>query len=243
MKRLAGIVLVLALIALFVRLGFWQLSRAKEKRSLLNAYNERITQAPLSQLPTETQAEQARYRRVSIVGRYDATRQILLDNQVYNGRTGYQVLTPLWPANGDCAVLVNRGWVPAAPSRSELPGVAIAHAETQADGRIDHFPSVGLRLKGADELSQGYPVVVQVVDAAQLSLSTGFCLLPYQVLLAPDAGEGYVREWKMQHIDPDKSLGYAFQWFALSAGLCAYSAWAALRRQPPQFKKPVDEQR
>lgn len=233
-KRLAAAVLVMAAIALFVNLGLWQLRRAEDKRALLNARSEQTARAPLTLLPGDKAGDGYRYRRVSVAGRYDAVRQVLLDNQVYNGRAGYQVLTPLSPKGGGCAVLVNRGWVPAAPSRSELPTVAIAEADAQVEGIIDHFPSVGLRLKGADQLGSGYPVVVQAVDAAQLSGRFGYCLQPYQILLAPEAGDGYVREWRMQHIDPDKSLGYAFQWFAMAAGLAAYASWIAWRHRPGQ---------
>lgn len=241
-KRLLAIALVLALIALFVRLGFWQLARAEEKRALLDAQNERALLPPLTRLPSDAESAHARYRRVSIAGRYDPARQILLDNQVYNGRAGYQALTPLHPLSGGCAVLVNRGWVPAGADRNALPPVPMTQIEGLVEGRIDYYPSVGMRLQGADQLAPGYPVVVQNLDAAQLAGRLGYCLLPYQIQLAPDAGEGYVREWKMQHIDPDKSLGYAFQWFAMAAGLAIYSAWIATRRPSAQSEQPVDEQ-
>lgn len=236
------IVLVLAFVALFARLGFWQLSRAEEKRALLDAHSQRSQQAPLMRLPMQGDKAQIRYRRIHIAGRFDAARQILLDNRVYNGRVGYQVLTPLQPADGDCAVLVNRGWLPAAPSRSQLPALPITQIEAQVEGVIDEFPSVGFRLKGADALADAYPLVAQNVDATILAKRLGYCLAPYQILMVPGVGEGYVREWKMQHIDPDKSLGYAFQWFALSLGLAAYSAWIALRRRIPSPEKSVDEQ-
>lgn len=229
MKRRLATVLVLLLIALFVRLGFWQLSRVEEKRALLNANNERATQPPLTRLPTDAQAEPFRYRRVSVAGRYDVSQQILLDNQVYNGRVGYQVLTPWFAAGESCAVLINRGWLPAAPMRSQLPELTINQVDATLDGRIDHFPSTGLRLPGAAVLEAGFPVVVQNLDAQLLSSRLGYCLLPYQILMAPEVGEGYVRDWKMQHIDPDKSLGYAFQWFALALGLAGYAAWVAWR--------------
>lgn len=233
MKRLAAAVLVLAGVALFINLGVWQLRRADEKRALLDARERQAAQAPLNGLPDDGAGGDAyRYRRISVAGRYDTTRQVLLDNQVYNGRAGYQVLTPLSPKAGGCAVLVNRGWVPGAPNRSELPTVSIAKADTQVEGIIDHFPAVGLRLKGADALGAGYPVVAQVLDAAQLSVRFGYCLQPYQILLAPEAGDGYVREWRMQHIDPGKSLGYAFQWFAMAAALAAYASWIAWRHRP-----------
>ncbi|TAN48720.1 MAG: SURF1 family protein [Methylococcaceae bacterium] len=229
-KQRWAIVLVLLLVALFVRLGFWQLSRAEEKRALLAANSERAAQPPLTRLPGDEQAEPLRYRKVRLMGYYDAARQVLLDNQVYNGRVGYQVLTPLIASGEPCAVLINRGWVPASPMRSQLPELPMNQLDAQVEGRIDHFQSTGWRLQGADALDSNFPVVAQYVDAEQLSKRLGYCLKSYQILMVPEAGEGYVRDWKMQHIDPDKSLGYAVQWFALALGLAGYSVWVALRR-------------
>lgn len=242
MKRLLAAVLIITCIALFIRLGVWQLQRTEEKQALLDSHSQRMAQAPLNSLPSAMEVEPSRYRRVNVFGHYDAAHQVLLDNQVYNGRVGYQVLTPLRLATGGCAVLVNRGWVPALASRSELPQVPIVQTEAQVNGLIDHFPVSGMRLKGADALSPGYPVVAQSIDAARMSQHLGFCVLPYQILLAAEAGEGYLREWRMQHIDPNQSLGYAFQWFAMALGLALYVLWIVLR---PRFKtkNPVDESR
>lgn len=223
--------LVLAGVALFINLGAWQLRRADEKRALLDARERRAEQPPLAALPGQGW-EDERYRRISLAGQYDADRQVLLDNQVYNARAGYHVLTPLIPREGGCAVLVNRGWVPAGPVRSELPTLTITQADARVEGVIDHFPSVGLRLRGAEALGAGYPLVAQALDAARLSERIGYCLQPYQILLAAQAGDGYVREWRMQHIDPDKSLGYAFQWFAMAAALAVYASWIAWRHRP-----------
>jgi len=58
------------LLPLLIALGFWQLSRAEEKRTLL-AEHEAIEQAPpitLSELFTQTQADG---RRVLLRGRFD----------------------------------------------------------------------------------------------------------------------------------------------------------------------------
>lgn len=222
--------LVIACIALFIRLGFWQLQRAEEKRQLLQSREAQGQLAPLDQPPSEASVEAIRYRRISLFGRYDTARQVLLDNQVYNGRVGYQALTPLIPAGGGCAVLVNRGWLPAGANRATLPELAIGKTESRAEGIIDRFPAVGMKLKGAEALGSGNPLVLQLLDAARLSERFGYCVQPYQILLSPEAEEGYVREWRMSHVDPDKSLGYAVQWFAMAAALFLYAGWITWRR-------------
>ena len=63
----------------------------------------------------------AQFQRVSLQGRFDAAHQFLLDNRSYEGRPGYEVLTPLLRTAGDVA-LIDRGWVPFSGLRSRLPG-------------------------------------------------------------------------------------------------------------------------
>ena len=61
-----------------------------------------------------------RFRTVTLEGTFDARRQILIDNAVHAGRVGYTIVTPLLLADGR-AVLINRGFVVAGPSRAVLP--------------------------------------------------------------------------------------------------------------------------
>ncbi len=61
------------------------------------------------------------YFPARVKGQFEAQYQILLDNRVHEGRVGYDVLTPFRIQNGHMRILVNRGWVPMGPSRSQLP--------------------------------------------------------------------------------------------------------------------------
>ncbi|MBL8270459.1 SURF1 family cytochrome oxidase biogenesis protein, partial [Steroidobacter sp.] len=66
---LVGIVLTLLGVALFMRLGFWQLDRADQKQALLDKHTAGqqtqvdITAGNANQLP--------RYQRAQVTGRYD----------------------------------------------------------------------------------------------------------------------------------------------------------------------------
>jgi surfeit locus 1 family protein len=196
-----------------------QLHRAEEKEALI-ALRQRQAKTPalaLSELPAPP--DELRYRNVTARGVYDAGHQFLLDNQVHAGQVGYFVLTPLRLAGSDHAVLVNRGWVPAPPERTVLPPVTVREASVDVRGTVDHFPSTGLRLSGAEVPAPGWPAVVQLIDAPTLSTLLGYPLLPYQVLLEVSQAEGYVRDWKPANVDPGKNRGYALQWFAFAATL------------------------
>ncbi len=99
-------VLVALLLPLLLGLGFWQLDRAEEKRQLQQEFIERQAQAPINitQLlagPLSPQAignrdEQALHHLpVILQGKWLNDHNILLDNRIYQGRFGYEIITPL----------------------------------------------------------------------------------------------------------------------------------------------------
>lgn len=223
---------VAMLLPLFVSLGFWQLHRAEEKKTLMQQREQRQNEPVLQ--PREALAmKENRYRRVELSGEWDAGHQILLDNQIFNQQAGYQVLTPLRIAGTDDAVLVNRGWVSVGQDRRRLPDVALNQSHAQVSGMIDHFPGVGFKLKGAETPTAGWPAVVQLLDAERLSVHLGYRLLPYQVLLPPDAPGGYVRDWKQASLNPEKSQGYALQWFSFALVLSFLYVWLGFKPKQP----------
>lgn len=207
----------MVVLGLFVSLGLWQLRRADEKKALIAARELRSQDEPLRLTGTETCPDELRYRRVQVTGDYDADHQFLLDNQVHDQQPGYHVLTPLRIAGGSRAVLVNRGWVPLGVNRAELPDIRIRNRHVQVSGLADHFPEVGLRLKGAEIPGPGWPSVVQVPEPERLAERLGYPVLPYQVLLDSSEKEGYVRVWRETRLAPEKNQGYALQWFLFAA--------------------------
>jgi surfeit locus 1 family protein len=115
-----------------VRLGFWQLSRLAEKQAL-NARLRTALAAPAEALPPYppqgAPSESLETARFLARGRFDERYQILLVNRVHGGEPGVEIITPLKPEDGSWAILVNRGWVPAAdaatanPADYPVPGV------------------------------------------------------------------------------------------------------------------------
>lgn len=206
------------LFPIFVSLGIWQLHRAEEKEKLISLHADRHQAGALPLgVPDFPPLDEIRYRHVVVEGRYDQAHQILLDNQIADHQAGYFVLTPFKSRGGGHLLLINRGWVPAGRSRSELPDVAVGGEPTRVRGVIDTFPSVAWRLRGAEIPSAGWPAVVQLLDAAALSRHLGDPVVPYQVLLDPAEPEGYRRNWTADAPNPGKNRGYALQWFAFAA--------------------------
>lgn len=221
---------VVLIVPVLLSLGFWQLGRADEKRALSDRQKVRQIEPAIRLMGEQGSLEELRYRNVEVSGRYDTEHQFLIDNQVANGVVGFFVLTPL-RIDRSRAVLVNRGWIPMGRDRAELPDISLGITDVDVTGMVDHFPSVGYRLQGAEIPTDGWPAVVQVVDEKVLSDRLGYSLLPDQILLDPQHEGGYLRQWKpaAPRMTPEKHVGYAFQWFALTTVLVLFYLWRGFK--------------
>ncbi|MDD4914078.1 MAG: SURF1 family protein [Methylococcales bacterium] len=233
---LFGWVVYLLLMVLLCSLGFWQVKRAEQKTLFLQQQQLAID-APLLNLNLQpildgANLDAVRYQKVVVAGRYDEAHQFLIDNQIMDGKPGYFVLTPFLIDQEKRAILVNRGWVPLGRDRNSLPNVALKTTVLQVNGRINFFPSVGIKLKDAEIPSDGWPSVVQVVNHDVLASRLGYDLYSFQIELDPKASEGYRRNWQVSPIlSPEKHLAYAVQWFGLALTLTALFFWINNRKQ------------
>ncbi|MCX7068138.1 MAG: SURF1 family protein [Methylococcales bacterium] len=208
----------LCLLALLLSLGMWQLGRAQEKRDFLSQQQQAQTveTVPLS-TATEDNADTSRYKKLEVAGRYDTRQQFLIDNQVSEGKVGYFVLTPFMLQGENKGVLVNRGWIAANSDRTQLPDVSMIAESTVITGRANHFPSVGIKLAGAEIPSDTNPSVVQVVDSDILAKKLGYSLFSFQLELDKTQSNGFKREWQTTTLMlPEQHTAYAIQWFALA---------------------------
>ena len=81
--------------ALLLFLGSWQMHRGHEKQGLIQAQNlsEQSDYVELALLINHP-VDSVRYRKVKTTGRFINNATFLLDNQIYQGKIGYHVLTP-----------------------------------------------------------------------------------------------------------------------------------------------------
>ncbi|MDN5871412.1 MAG: SURF1 family protein [Nitrococcus sp.] len=217
-----GIVSTLAValvLPLLAALGVWQLNRAQAARDYLESVEAGHQAAPIhldAGLPDYSKV----HHRVAIArGRYDSAHQFLLDNQVHEARVGYHVLTPLRLAGSDAAVLVDRGWVPAAFDRSVLPDVTVSEKERRVSGIVDKGPSVGIRL-GKTYIGAGdWPRRILYADFKYMAEALPYPIAPYLIRLDPQAPDGFISEPPTPAMGPARHLGYAVQWFALATAV------------------------
>jgi len=231
--KVIPVLLFFVLLVLLLRLGFWQLDRAEEKRIFLQEQQNKmqLSQVPLLKLLAKT--SDIKYRRVRLIGHYDVEHQFLVDNQIHQGQVGYFVMTPFILAENHQTVLVNRGWIKMDKNQKKLPDIEILPTlqDIMVLGVINHFPSVGLVLEGADRPSKGWPSVVQIIDAQKISKKLQRTILDFQVQLAKDQANGYIRDWQVvSRMPPEKHIAYAFQWFALAVTLFLLMLWISCKK-------------
>ena len=211
----------LSFFTLFLSLGVWQVQRADDKQQFLDLEAKRISDSVQLTIETPDNLAQLRYKKASITGKFDTTKQFLLDNQIDTGKAGYFVFTPFKLLNSNKAILVNRGWIPLIEPRATLPNIDFqSENEATLNGRINTFPSIGLKLDGANQPTKTNPAVIGVIDTQVLATLTGYELFNFQLELDANSPNGFKREWAVAKImQPEQHLGYALQWFGLAFAL------------------------
>ena len=226
-------IVYLCLMPLLLALGIWQLDRAEQKKVFLELQEQGVVTETLHLSGViDNNTEALRYRKVDATGSYDESHQFLIDNQISAGKAGYFVLTPFILQGEAKAVLVNRGWIPLNQDRSVLPDLPINKVQTTISGRINNFPSVGIKLAGAEVPTDNWPSVVQVVDSGILAKKLGYPLFQFQVELDKDLANGFKREWLATTIMlPEQHTAYAIQWFALALTLTILFIWYSRKKE------------
>ena len=226
---LFAVAITLAAVALFVRFGFWQLSRAAEKEALQEQYA--AGQQSVVELTAANTAGLAQYQRVSARGHYDSAHQILLDSMPSAmGQPGYRVVTPFELEQGGW-VLVDRGWHRPGATRSDIPDVTVEEGPRAIAGQLSVLPRPGVRLAGSGSTGGGWPRVMNYPEQATIEQALDRKVLPGLVLLNSDQPDGYERAWQArQDFGTGQHLSYAVQWFAFAIAAVVLFVVLGLRR-------------
>jgi cytochrome oxidase assembly protein ShyY1 len=201
------------LMPVLLTLGFWQLDRAEEKRQLQALFEQRVAAGPVLMSQLE-QLPDLHYQAVRLRGEYINEIALLLDNRIYQGRFGYEIITPFQLADSDQIVLINRGWIAGDRSRRTLPEIPAVAGELELLGQI-YIPRREL-MQLADHPQQGWPRVVQKLDVAALANELQQTLFPYSVRLSAGSAGLLQANWMVVNQQPEKHVGYAVQWFAMA---------------------------
>ncbi|MBV8030562.1 MAG: SURF1 family protein [Betaproteobacteria bacterium] len=209
--RLWIVLLAACACAACIALAQWQEARARQKRELAREIDAALASPPIP-LEAGTDASSVAYRRVAARGSYVAAQTLLLDNKLREGRPGYEVVTPFRLAGSDVHVLVDRGWLPAGPSRDVLPEFPTAAGELRIEAlAIPRFPH-------AFELGRPGPGPVrQNVEVEKFVAETGFAAKAIVLEQLSDLHDGLVRDWPRPDVGVAMHESYALQWYSLAA--------------------------
>jgi len=217
----AFVTVVLCIVA-----GNWQHRRMQEKEALQQKIVQAAAMAPVT-LPSDVDDwDPWRFRHVTATGEYDAERQILIDNKVHAGRVGFDVVTP-FRLNDGRAVLVDRGWIAAGPSRAKLPPSSPPAGTVTVSGRVDIPPRHYFEL-GDGKAPSG--ALWEHLDPGRYAKATGMPVLPI-VIDATDASAGaeLAHDFPLPDTGIDRHLSYMVQWYTFAAMAAGLWAWFTFR--------------
>jgi surfeit locus 1 family protein len=145
---------------------------------------------------------------------------------------------PLTQLTGDMPVtefepllIVNRGWIARRGANQPDADISVAGNNRSIRGRVGHLPRVGIRSAEAFVGAGGWPRRAIYPTLEELSAELNEELLPFVLLLGPEADDGYVRRWQPRESGPMMHYGYAFQWFAMAAAVLGILAWRMRKKQ------------
>jgi cytochrome oxidase assembly protein ShyY1 len=195
-----------------MRLGFWQLERAEEKRQWLAQFERagELTEPDFS-LALSDDLSLINGRSVNLAGSLNSEKVWLIDNKVYQGKVGYDVVVRFRAKLADAYVWLNLGWVAAEKYRDHLPDPKLPE-QLQVTGVIKSQQFNQLVLK-KEHPRQHFPKRIQ-------SMSKLFELQPNVLPLVIHADSntvsGMPQIYEPSVMPPEKHQGYAVQWFLLA---------------------------
>lgn len=217
-------------IIILLMLGNWQLSRAQEKETRQEQL-DRLSQQPVISLPTtQIRLEDYQFRQIEVHGTYVPSHTIYLDNKIYRGVVGYQIITPVRLGTSSMHVLINRGWVAAGRTRDQLPNVPTPSDEVRVLGIANSPTQRTLEL--STETVSGR--VWENLHLDRYRQATGLTLQPLVILQQNDVKDGLVRHWSRPDSGATRNLGYAFQWFSMALAVLILYLVLSVKRDRPK---------
>jgi surfeit locus 1 family protein len=231
-----SVLLTVAGVLVFLRLGIWQLHRADYKDELLRRYAAAAS-APVQAFDAvAAQPPKDAYPRVQVQGTYLVDRLYLLDNPKHDNLGGVEVFAPFQPRGQSRLLIVDLGFLPGngTDKTPQLP--PLATGEQTLLGLYEPPPGTGFEM-GGNALAQQtqWPKTSIYFDLDQVAADLRTALCPRVLALDADPASIYVRvhTLDLSSMPPARHRAYAFQWFTFA--LAAVVIFLVLHRR----KRPI----
>ncbi|WP_406672976.1 SURF1 family protein [Natronospira sp.] len=206
-------VLLLAGVLIFSSLSAWQLGRAEEKRELLELFEAGAETRVVES--AEHWQELERYAPVRLKGRFLPEREFLLESMLREGAPGFHVWTPFRLKADGSLIVVDRGWIADEDVEARLAEQRPSTESLTVAGRVDSLPRPGFRLS-APSPEGDWPRRIYFPEAEDLQSQLGEPVIDGRLLMDAEASPGFRRDWDPINMPPERHLGYAFQWAAVT---------------------------
>lgn len=215
------------MIGLTLWLGRWQTDRGDQKEVLQALLEARARDPAVDLAVTPGAGDDILYRHVHAKGQFVAQGQFFVDNQVYEGRAGFHVITPFRIAGSRKTVLVDRGWVERTAAYPKAPHVDVPGGEVQVAGMAWHPPRRYLELS-SDTIEGDVWQNLSIERYRSLAKEP---LLSF-VVLADAAPEGLTAVHERPDTGIERHREYALTWYSLAATTLVL--WLVLNVRKPR---------
>jgi surfeit locus 1 family protein len=199
--------------AFLVSLGFWQLDRADQKRTI-EASIQKANTGVVELIVNQNELLNKEYYEVRLQGSYIGDKQFIYDNQIVDQASGYYVLTPFVLTGQSNAIMINRGFIPWNGRRDQLDDIAVDSTYREIKIQVSR-PIKRIELKTSD-ISNQFPVLIQAIDFDVIEEISSTSFVDVIGLLDPSSDDGFVRKWEPYTGSIEKHIGYAIQWFLMA---------------------------
>ena len=212
-RLLVPSILILGTMAFLASLGFWQLDRADQKRTI-EASIQKANTGVVELIVNQNELLNKEYYEVRLQGSYVSDKQFIYDNQIVDQASGYYVLTPFVLTGQSNAIMINRGFIPWNGRRDQLDDIAVDSAFREVKIQVSR-PIKRIELKTSD-ISNQFPVLIQAIDFDVIEEISSTSFVDVIGLLDPSSDDGFVRKWEPYTGSIEKHIGYAIQWFLMA---------------------------
>lgn len=221
---IGALLLVIAVSAVCIRLGFWQLERLAQRRAYNAAVVEAMERPPLELDGDAIAALQADpgdhlYRRATAKGELIPGSEIVLRGRSHRGQPGIHLVAAMRLADGG-VILVNRGWVPSPDATTLDPRPLRVPGRRIVEGLLQAMPPPDAELAPVSvEAADTAIVTYRRLGAAALDtpLAAGLPPLYLQVLPSSPAPAEPPIPVPAPTLSEGSHLSYAVQWFSFAA--------------------------